>query len=140
MICVTMTWRFLRGIKLTYWILFSMVVGIIIGISAPKFALHLKPFADVFLRMIKLLMVPLVFSTLVVGVAKHGSSLKQIGRLAIKGLLYFDTVMTIAMFIGLGMVHLIKPGAGVDLSVVKKDIKEEKPKNSGAWSESIFSR
>ena len=68
------------GIGFTQWILISMVVGILIGWLAPDFAPNLKPFANIFLRMIKSLIVPLLFSTLVVGIAGHGGRAGGAGR------------------------------------------------------------
>lgn len=114
-------WRLLRRIKLTHWIMLSMVIGIILGATAPAFSVKLKPLATLFLRMIKLLIVPLIFSTLVVGIAGHGDDLGQIGRLALKSLLYFELVTTIALIIGLLAVNIVKPGVGVSLSGAKKE-------------------
>ena len=93
-----------------------MVVGILIGWLAPEFAPNLKPFANIFLRMIKSLIVPLLFSTLVVGIAGHGDDMKKVGRLALRSIIYFEIVTTAALAIGLIAVNLVKPGAGVQLS------------------------
>ena len=108
-------WRFLRSISLTKWILISMAVGIMIGWFAPETGAALKPLSTIFLRLIKSIIVPLLFGTLVVGIAGHGDDLKRVGRLAWKSLLYFEVMTTIALFIGLGAVHLTKPGVGVQL-------------------------
>lgn len=109
-------WRFLRSISLTKWILISMVVGAFIGWVAPETGASLKPLSTIFLRMIKSIIVPLLFGTLVVGIAGHGDDLRRVGRLAWKSLLYFEVMTTIALFIGLGAVHLTKPGVGVKLA------------------------
>ena len=106
-------WKFLRSISLTKWILISMAAGIIIGWQAPEVGAALKPLSTIFLRLIKSIIVPLLFGTLVVGIAGHGDDLKRVGRLAWKSLLYFEVMTTIALFIGLGAVHLTKPGVGV---------------------------
>ena len=103
------------GIGFTQWILISMVVGILIGWLAPDFAPNLKPFANIFLRMIKSLIVPLLFSTLVVGIAGHGDDMKKVGRLALRSIIYFEIVTTAALAIGLIAVNLVKPGVGVAL-------------------------
>ncbi|KAK9768719.1 hypothetical protein K7432_000402 [Basidiobolus ranarum] len=108
-------WRFIRRLNLTIWILASMVIGILLGWLQPDFAKELKPISNVFLYMIKCLIVPLIFSTLVVGIAGHGDDMKQIGRLAIKSLIYFEIVTTLALIVGLIMVNLLKPGVGVTL-------------------------
>jgi proton glutamate symport protein len=106
-------WTFLRSISLTKWILISMATGIVIGWQAPEVGAALKPLSTIFLRLIKSIIVPLLFGTLVVGIAGHGDDLKRVGRLAWKSLLYFEVMTTIALFIGLGAVHLTKPGVGV---------------------------
>jgi proton glutamate symport protein len=106
-------WKFLRSISLTKWILISMATGIVIGWQAPEVGAALKPLSTIFLRLIKSIIVPLLFGTLVVGIAGHGDDLKRVGRLAWKSLLYFEVMTTIALFIGLGAVHLTKPGVGV---------------------------
>jgi proton glutamate symport protein len=103
------------GIGFTQWILISMVVGILIGWLAPDFAPNLKPFANIFLRMIKSLIVPLLFSTLVVGIAGHGDDMKKVGKLALRSIIYFEIVTTAALAIGLIAVNIVKPGVGVQL-------------------------
>ena len=108
-------WSFLRRVTFTQWIIVSMVVGIAIGILAPEFGVALKPISTIFLRLIKSLIVPLIFSTLVVGIAGHGDDLKQVGRLAFRSILYFEVVTTLALFVGLLAVNLVKPGMGVGL-------------------------
>jgi proton glutamate symport protein len=109
-------WRFLRSISLTKWILISMVIGALIGWLSPETGAALKPLSTVFLRLIKSIIVPLLFGTLVMGIAGHGDDLKRVGRLALKSIVYFEIMTTIALFIGLGAVHLTKPGVGVKLS------------------------
>jgi proton glutamate symport protein len=106
-------WTFLRRRTLTQWILFGMVLGTLLGWAAPDAALTLRPLATVFLRMIKSIIVPLVFGTLVVGIAGHGDDLKRVGRLALKSIVYFEVVTTLALAVGLVMVNLVRPGAGV---------------------------
>src|SRR5438105_27429 len=108
-----MVYRHLRRIPLTSWIIISMVVGVLIGTYAPDFARRLAPLSTVFLRLIKSIIVPMIFGTLVVGIAGHGDDMKSVGRLALKSIIYFEIVTTIALFIGLGAVHLTKPGSGV---------------------------
>src|SRR5437588_9391522 len=105
--------RNLRRIPLTSWIMISMVAGVLIGAIAPELALNLRPVSTVFLRMIKSIIVPLIFGTLVVGIAGHGDDMKRVGRLALKSIVYFEIVTTLALFIGLLAVNIIKPGLGV---------------------------
>ena len=94
----------------------SMVVWVLIGTFAPQFAVSLKPLSTVFLRMIKSIIVPLIFSTLVVGIAGHGDDMKRVGRLALKSIIYFEIVTTLALVIGLVAVNLVRPGEGVALA------------------------
>src|SRR4051812_23240981 len=106
---------FLRARSLTQWILFAMVVGVFVGWAFPATAQDLKPLSAIFLRMIKSLIAPLIFATLVVGIAGHGDDMKRVGRLALKSLIYFEVVTTLALFIGLAAVNLVRPGDGVPL-------------------------
>src|SRR6266699_6422342 len=108
--------RNFRRITLTSWIMISMVVGVLIGVYAPEFAMTLRPVSTVFLRMIKSIIVPLIFGTLVVGIAGHGDDMKRVGRLALKSIVYFEVVTTRALFIGLLAVDILKPGVGVTAS------------------------
>src|SRR2546430_17666846 len=105
-------WTFLRRRSLTQSILVSMVPGIALGALVPTFAMSLRPISTVFLRMIKSIIVPLIFGTLVVGIAGHGDDMKRVGRLALKSLIYFEIVTTLALFIGLLAVNVINPGVG----------------------------
>ena len=103
-----------------------MVIGVAVGVAfpdavpgqpAPVFqAASLKVLSTIFLRMIKLLIVPLIFSTLVVGIAGHGDDMKRVGKLALRSLIYFEIVTTLALVIGLTAVNLIRPGAGVNIT------------------------
>jgi proton glutamate symport protein len=78
-------------------------------------AAHLKPFSTLFLRMIQSLIAPLLFATLVLGIAGHGDDMKRVGRLALRSIIYFEIVTTLALFIGLAAVNLVQPGVGVKL-------------------------
>jgi proton glutamate symport protein len=111
-----MIYKNLRRIPLTSWIMISMVVGVLIGAFAPDFAMALKPVSTAFLRMIKSIIVPLIFATLVVGIAGHGDDMKRVGRLALKSIIYFEVVTTLALVIGLVAVNVLRPGDGVVLS------------------------
>ncbi len=119
-----MVYKNLRRIPLTSWILISMVVGVLIGTFAPAFAVKLSPISTVFLRMIKSIIVPLIFGTLVVGIAGHGDDMKRVGRLALKSIIYFEIVTTLALFIGLAAVNLVRPGEGVTLAASAEAGKE----------------
>src|SRR5204862_2882651 len=109
-------YRNLRRISLTTWIIISMVVGVLVGMYAPEFAVKLKPLSTAFIRLIKSIIVPLIFGTLVVGIAGHGDDMKRVGRLALKSIIYFEIVTTLALFIGLFAVNTLKPGVGATLA------------------------
>ena len=98
--------------KLTLAIFTSLFLGILTGWLFPDFAVRLHVLAEIFLRMIKMIIAPLLFATLVVGIAGHGD-VKSLGRLGIKTIAYFEVVTTIALFIGLGFANLFKPGEGM---------------------------
>ena len=105
----------LKKITLTQWIILSMILGVIFGALFPEESQHLKVVSNIFLRLIKCILVPLVFATLVVGIAGHADDLKAVGRLAVKSIIYFEIVTTLALVIGLVAVNLTEPGVGVSL-------------------------
>src|SRR6266566_1677445 len=102
----------------------AMAVGVLIGVLFPQFGVSLSPISTVFLRMIKSIIVPLIFGTLVVGIAGHGDDRKRVGRLALKSIVYFEIVTTLALIIGLVAVNLVRPGDGVVLSASAEAGKE----------------
>ena len=110
-----MTTTVRKRISLTQWILISMVIGITIGTFFPGVGAELKPISNIFLRMIKSLIVPLLFSTLVIGIAGHGDDMKKVGKLALRSIIYFEVVTTLALAVGLIAVNWIKPGVGITL-------------------------
>jgi len=105
-----------RRISLTQWIIVSMIVGVLLGWLAPGLAVSLKPLSTIFLNMIKSLIAPLLFATLVVGIAGHGDDMKKVGKLAFRSIVYFEVVTTLALVVGLVAVNVIRPGDGVGLS------------------------
>jgi proton glutamate symport protein len=105
----------LRRRSLTAWIFVSMFVGAELGFDAPHFAVGLRVFSDIFLRLIKTIIAPLVFAMLVVGIAGHGD-LKSVGRMGIKALVYFEVVTTLALAIGLIAINLTKAGVGLSVA------------------------
>ncbi len=103
----------MRNSFLTLWIFIALVAGILVGAIAPDFAVRMHPLATIFLRMVKMIIAPLLFSTLVVGIAGHGD-VKKVGRVGVKTILYFEIVTTIALFIGLGVANFTNPGFGTN--------------------------
>jgi proton glutamate symport protein len=90
------------------------------GVHVAGYAEQIKPLADTFLRMIKMIIAPLLFSTLVVGIAGTGD-LKSMGRIGLKAIIYFEVATTIALFLGLALVNLFQPGAGVQVAAMGVD-------------------
>src|SRR4051812_19378969 len=108
--------RLLRRLSLSQWIVLAMVAGILFGWQFPEAASHTGILSDLFIRLIKCIIVPLIFSTLVIGIAGHTDDMKAVGRLALKCIIYFELVTTLALFIGLAAVNIVKPGTGIPLS------------------------
>ena len=103
-----------RKKSLTVWILVSLLAGIEFGHDVPAVAVKLDVISQVFLRLIKTIIGPLLFGTLVVGIAGH-ANLKQLGRIGWKSIIYFEVVTTIALFIGLAAINISKAGFGIQL-------------------------
>jgi proton glutamate symport protein len=102
--------------SLTTQIFFGLLLGILAGYLWPAFGVAVKPLGDAFLRMIKMIIAPLVFAMLVVGIAGSGD-LKAMGRIGLKAMVYFEAATTVALFLGLGLVNVFKPGAGLAMPV-----------------------
>jgi len=100
--------------SLTTWILVSMIIGAEFGHDFPIYAVKLQVISKIFLRLIKTIIAPLLFATLVVGIAGH-ANLKQVGRMGWKSIVYFEAISTIALFIGLAAINISKAGVGVHL-------------------------
>src|SRR5262245_3060342 len=107
--------------SLTTQIMIGLVVGAAIGYLRPDWGNSIYFLRDIFLNLIKSIIGPLVFSTLVVGIA-GGGDLKKVGRMGVKALIYFEIVTTVGLFIGLGVVNLTKPGVGVQLEAPSTEI------------------
>src|SRR5580698_5707962 len=103
-----------RRRTLTPWIFVAMAAGAEFGFDDPAVAVNLRVFSDIFLRLIKTIVAPLILATLVMGIAGHGD-LKSVGRMGIKSLIYFEVVTTLALVIGLAAINLSKAGVGLSL-------------------------
>src|SRR3954451_8326706 len=111
----------MKRLSITSWIFMGMAAGIALGVLAPAFASQLAPISNIFLRLIKSIIGPLLFGTLVSGIASTGS-VKTMSRIGLKAILYFEAVTTVALFLGLGAVNLVRPGAGLTLTTAAVDV------------------
>jgi proton glutamate symport protein len=109
--------------SLTTWVFVAMVAGVVIGVDFPGVAKELNVTGKLFLRLVKMIIAPLLFATLVVGIAGH-SNLKQVGRMGLKAIVYFEIVTTLALFIGLAAINISQAGAGI-----QKPTSIEKPES-----------
>jgi proton glutamate symport protein len=122
-----------RTPSLTTQIFVGLLAGILIGIVWPSTAVAIKPLADVFLRMIKMIIAPLLFSTLVVGIAGSGD-LRAMGRIGLKAILWFELATTVALVIGLVMMNVFRPGAGVTIPMADtQELAAMARTQLGAW-------
>jgi proton glutamate symport protein len=103
-----------RRRSVTPWIFVAMLAGAEIGFDAPAFAVRLRVFSDIFLRLIKTIVAPLILVTLITGIAGHGD-LKSVGRMGVRSLIYFEVVTTCALGIGLVAINLSNAGVGLTL-------------------------
>ncbi len=109
-----------RGkLSLTTWIFIGLLTGILIGAFFPRFAVQLEPISNIFLRLIKVIVGPLLFGTLIYGIASAGE-LKTMGRIALKAIIYFEVATTLALVIGLTVVNVAQPGSGMSLASAGK--------------------
>ncbi len=108
--------------QLYFQVLIGFLLGIVVGYCWPGFGETLKPLGDGFIKLIKMLLAPIIFGTVVVGIAKMGN-LKEVGRVGIKALIYFEIVSTLALAIGLVVVNVMQPGAGMNIDASTLDAK-----------------
>jgi aerobic C4-dicarboxylate transport protein len=107
---------------LYFRVICGILIGIALGIIFPEFAASLKPLGDAFIKLIKMLIALIIFCTVVVGIAKMGH-MKEVGRVGLKALIYFEGMTTIALIIGLVVVNVFKPGAGMNIDPATLDTK-----------------
>src|SRR5690349_6367129 len=100
--------------SLTFWILVAIVAGVAVGHFWPDLAVSLRFVGQIFLRLIRTIVAPLLFATLVVGIAGH-SNLRQVGRMGVKALVYFEVVTTLALLIGWAAISISRAGEGITL-------------------------
>src|SRR5438876_3339685 len=109
----------LPKVSLTTKIFIGLIVGVLLGWLKPEWGIAVRPLSLLFLNLIKSIIAPLIFSTLVIGIAGTGD-IRQVGRIGVKSLLYFESVTTFALFIGLAAVNITQPGVGVSLAGISR--------------------
>jgi len=109
--------------QLYFQVILATVLGVVVGFFFPHFGAALKPLGDAFIKLIRMLLAPIIFGTVVIGIAKMGN-LKEVGRVGLKSLLYFEVVSSLALILGLVLVNVLRPGVGMNIDVTKLDPKE----------------
>lgn len=109
--------------KLTLHIFIALILGILFGWLLPDIAIKMQPLGDMFLRMVKMIIAPLIFATLTVGIAGHGD-VKSLGKIGLKTIVYFEVATTVALILGLITANVLKPGVGfnIDFSNISMDV------------------
>ncbi len=102
--------------KLTLYIFIALISGILFGWLLPQYAVKMQPLGEIFLKMVKMIIAPLIFATLTVGIAGHGD-VKSLGKIGLKALIYFEAATTIALILGLVTANILKPGAGFSIDI-----------------------
>ena len=123
--------------SLTPWIFVAMVAGAEIGFDAPQFAVELRVFSDIFLRLIKTIVAPLILATLITGIAGHGD-MKSVGRMAWKSIVYFEVITTLALVIGLVAINLTKAGVGLAVPTASAAITGMQPVPAQHWQDFVL--
>src|SRR5471032_1546727 len=101
-------------------VLVALLLGIVLGMAVPDFAVSLKFFSDAFLKLISMIVAPIVFCVVVHGIAGAGD-LKKVGRVGVKALVYFEAMTTVALAVGLVVAYLVRPGEGMNIDATKLD-------------------
>src|SRR5580700_5595244 len=108
--------------SLYFRVIVGIVIGVALGVFYPKVGEEMKPFGDAFIKLIRMMICPIIFFTVIVGIASIGD-LKKLGRVGLKSLAYFEVVTTISLLIGLVVVKVVQPGAGMNVNPATLDAK-----------------
>ena len=127
----------MKYLKVLYvQVIIAIVIGIIVGHFYPSFGVQLKPLGDGFIKLIKMMIAPIIFCTIVTGIAGMQNT-KKVGRVGLKAILYFEVVTTLALIIGLIVINILKPGVGMNVDVASLDTKDIQNYISESKSQSI---
>lgn len=107
--------------NLTVQVITAVIIGVIVGLVWPDVGKEMKPLGDTFINAVKMVIAPIIFFTIVLGIAKMGD-MKKVGKVGGKAFIYFEVVTTLALIIGLFVVNIMKPGAGLDYSKLEKEM------------------
>ena len=132
---ILLGWGAWRQRSLTVWIFWAMLAGGELGADAPAFAVGLRVFSDIFLRLIKTIVAPLILGTLITGIAAHGQ-MRSLGRMGLKALVYFEVLTTIAMLVGLAAINITHAGVGLD--VQQANVMRPAPAAPLRWDEVLL--
>jgi proton glutamate symport protein len=127
----------MRRRSLTGWIFLAMLAGIELGLDAPHVAMASRVFSDIFLRLIRVIVAPLILGTLITGIAGHAEA-KTVGRLGLKSLIYFEVLTTVALVIGLAAIDISKAGVGLNLAAVKGVATVAAPQAALSWQQFLL--
>lgn len=125
--------------NLTFQVIAAVIIGIIVGMVWPNVGKEMKPLGDIFINAVKMVIAPIIFLTIVLGIAKMGD-MKKVGKVGGKAFIYFEVVTTLALVIGLFVVNIMKPGAGLDYSKLEKGDVSQYTQNGGQgidWMEFV---
>ena len=117
--------------SLYFWVLMGIAAGVLLGLVAPGYATAMKPLGDGFIKLVRMIIAPIIFTTVVIGIA-HMGTMKDVGRIGLRALLYFEVVSGIALVIGLIVVTVLQPGAGVGFDPRAADLKSIAAYTSGS--------
>ena len=108
---------------LYFQVLLAISLGVLLGHFCPNLAVTMKPLSDGFIKLIKMLLAPIIFCTVVTGIAGM-QDMEKVGRVGIKALLYFEVITTLALLLGLAVVHILQPGVGMNIDIASLDTRE----------------
>ena len=127
----------MKYLKVLYvQVIIAIVIGIIVGHFYPSFGIQLKPLGDGFIKLIKMMIAPIIFCTIVTGIAGMQNT-KKVGRVGLKAILYFEVVTTLALIIGLIVINILKPGVGMNVDVTSLNTKDIQNYISESKSQSV---